>query len=139
MNLTDLEKHIRTVTAFEWCGQTVHFRKLTAEDHIALFGKLQSADTADGHAATAAFHVEVVARSWADESGELVANSDEGREKLRLVGFNDLVALGKLALKFNGYDEVDEKKSTAGPTCSPSDCAETLDPRTSTPTTSCPA
>ena len=135
MNLEELEKHILTVKAFDWCGKTVYLRKLNADDHIALFGKITSPeDAVSDKEATAQFHVELVARALATEAGELTADSDNGRAVLRRIGYDDLVALGKLVLEHNGYGE---KKSTAEPNSSPSASAETLDPRSSTPDTSC--
>ena len=129
-NLETLKKHIRTVTEVEWCGQTIRLRKLTTGDGLELFKNLR--DAGESRDAVTEFHVELAARSLADASGELEANSDEGRALLRQVGFDDLVELGNIVLRHNGYGG-DEKKSLPPTNCSPSSSAESLDPRSSTP------
>ena len=131
-NLETLKKHIRTVTEVEWCGLKVFLRKLSADDHLAIFGQVKAAG--ESREATVAMHVELVARTWANANGDLEADSDDGRATIRQIGFDDLVALGELVLANNGYGN--EKKSTAETSCSPLSSAETLDPRSSTPTTS---
>ena len=128
-NLETLKKHIRTVTEVEWCGQTIRLRKLTTGDGLELFKNLR--DAGESRDAVTEFHVELAARSLADASGELEANSDEGRALLRQVGFDDLVELGNIVLRHNGYG--DEKKSSAETNALPSSSAESLDPRSSTP------
>lgn len=129
MNLETLKKHIRTVTEFDWCGHKILLRKLTTGDGLELFKKLR--DSGDDRNATIDFHVELAARSLADASGELEANTPEGRELLKQVGFDDLIDLGNIVLRHNGYG--DEKKSSAPTSDLPSSSAATLDPPSSTP------
>lgn len=118
MNLDDLRKHVCAVTEAKWCGQQVWLRKLSAADHIELFGRIKAANEKplspdEDRAATLAFHVNLVARSWADENGTLLADSDEGRALLAQAGFAELVELGSQVLAISGYetDGAPEKKS----------------------------
>lgn len=118
MTLEALKAVGRQVTEKDWCGQKVYLRKLTAADHLAIFGKAkeEGAKELDPQAdreATVAFHIEIVSRSYADSEGNLIAQTEEGQAILRNdVGFYDLVALGDMILADNGFALKDaEKKS----------------------------
>lgn len=118
MNLESLKAIARQPKQFEWCGQQVWLRKLNAKDHVELFKKIgeEAAANLDPDAdreATVAFNLNIVARSLCDEQGNLIADSDEGREFLRSEpGFEDLAKLAELSLAHSGYDITKaEKKS----------------------------
>lgn len=129
MNLETLKQYLRTVTEFDWCGNKILLRKLSTADALAMFATLREAG--ESREAVIAFHVELAAKSLANEAGDLEFDNDEGRATLRQVGFDDLVALGEIVLKHNGYG--DEKKSGAQTSVSSSSSAESLDPHSSTP------
>lgn len=118
MNLNDLRKHVCAVTEAKWCGQQVWLRKLSAADHIELFGRIKAANEKplspdEDRAATLAFHVNLVARSVSDESGNLLLDDEEGRQLVALASFSELVELGSQVLAISGYqtDGAPEKKS----------------------------
>jgi hypothetical protein len=118
MNLEDLRKHVHAVKESRWCGQQVWLRKLSAADHIELFGRIKDASAQplspdEDRAATLAFHVNLVARSWCDESGALMVVSDEDRKLLAMASFTELCELGSQVLAYSGYqtDGAPEKKS----------------------------
>lgn len=128
MNLEDLKEHVRATKEFEWCGKAVRLRKLSAQDYMALFGRIRQEESKDrtpeeDQKATIEFHVEIVARTWAGDDGELQADSEEGRAALGTLPFDELLALGKLSLKHSGFDaDAGEQKKSDSPTpsCSPS-------------------
>lgn len=118
MNLEALKVIARQPKQFDWCGQQVWLRKLNARDHVELFKQIGKEaeverDAAADREATVAFNLNIVARSLCDEQGNLIADSDEGREFLRSEpGFEDLAKLAELALAHSGYDITKaEKKS----------------------------
>lgn len=114
MNLDDLKKHVRAVTAFEWCGKPIWLRKLSAKDHVDLFGRIKDEadkphDAATDKYATLTYHVTLAARSMADEQGNLLFDTEDGRQALEQVGFVELCELGEVILRHSGYDS--QKKS----------------------------
>jgi hypothetical protein len=114
MNLEELKKHVRAVTEFEWCGQKIWLRKLSAKDHLELLGRIKDEATKEhtpesSRQATLKYHVTVAARSVADDQGNLLFDTEEGRQTLEQVGFAELCELGELVLSHNGYGS--QKKS----------------------------
>lgn len=142
MNLEDLKAHSRATKEFEWCGKAVRLRKLSAQDYMALFGRIRQEESKDrtpeqDQQATIEFHVELVARTWAGDDGELQANSEEGRAALRTLPFDELLSFGRLSLKHSGFDPAagEQKKSDSPtPNCSPSISAAPSDTPASIPT-----
>lgn len=116
MNLEDLKGRKPTCQEFQWRGGPVWLRKLSAKDHVELFGRIKKADktldTDGDRMATVNFHVDLVSRSLCDEHGALLKDSSDVREFLMEgVGFSDLVELGAMALRYSGYDpDAPEKK-----------------------------
>jgi hypothetical protein len=114
MNLEALKKYTRTGTKFDWCGQKVLLRKLSAQDHLDLFGRLAKADAqpdpeAD-KAATVEFHINIVARTLVDADGSLQIANDASRAWLKNeVAYDDLCLLSELALKHSGYGGAEKK------------------------------
>lgn len=114
MNLEELKQHARKATEHDWAGRKVFLRKLSAQDHLDLFSRAKTADVlpdpeADRRA-TVEFHINVVARSLANEQCQLLINSDEDRRWLREdVDYDELVNLSELVLAHSGYKT--EKKS----------------------------
>jgi len=115
MNLEELKQHVRKATPHDWNGRQVFLRKLSAQDHLDLFGRAKNAETppdpeADRRA-TVEFHINVIARSLADESCQLLITNDEGRRWLREdVDWDDLLALSELVLTHSGFRT--EKKTS---------------------------
>lgn len=121
MNLESLKQRISTATPFKWRGETIHLRKIGAMDGAKMVAyveerKAQPTDAAKDRADTIDFHVTAISKSLADESGSLQVDSDEGRETLRQLPFDELVELGDLVLDHSGFALSDEKKSTSGTT-----------------------
>jgi hypothetical protein len=141
MNLESLQRHIKAVKEFEWRGHRVHLRKIGAKDGIALFATIRDLDgnprTEDeDRRDTLCFNASVVSKSLANESGELLFDSDEGRETLQQVNFYELSELSDLALAHSGKDG--QKKSLPDNSLTPIDSASNSDSGR-TPTTSSPA
>lgn len=119
MTLDDLKALCCAASEFQWCGRTIYLRKLSAKDHFALFDSVKADEAKDlspdeDRNAVLRHHVELASRTLAaSPSGELVADSDEGREALARLPFDDLVQLGRLVLSHSGYDVHAEKKSLA--------------------------
>jgi hypothetical protein len=112
MNLEELKNITRAVTSFDWCGRNVLLRKLSAQDHLDLFGKVTGEQPDNDRTATVEFHVSVVAKALSDEHGKLIADCDEGRTWLRTeVAYDDLTALGEIVLKHSGYGGAEKKTS----------------------------
>lgn len=116
MTLEELKSIVCTVGAYQWCGRTIHLRKLGAKDHIALFSAIKSdagkeLSPQEDHDAVLRHHVEMTARTLADEQGNLISDSDEGRKYLASLPFDDLVSLGVLVMSHSGYTTEPEKKS----------------------------
>lgn len=114
MNLEELKARVRAVEQLDWRGETIWLRKLSAKDGLELFGRIkavESDESRNDRDETLAFHVEIVARTLANEKGELVADSDEGRETLKALGFDELTELGTFALERSGFRENGQKKS----------------------------
>jgi hypothetical protein len=115
MNLEELKKYVRAATEYDWCGRKVSLRKLSAKDHLDIFGRAAAAETpADPETdklETAEFHISIVERALVDQNGALVVANDEGRQWLRNdVAFDDLIALSEMVLKHSGYGA--EKKTS---------------------------
>lgn len=114
MNLEALKKYTRAGTEYDWCGQKVLLRKLSAQDHLDLFGRAAKADAqpdpeAD-RAATVEFHINIVSRSLVNSDGELLIANDASRAWLRAeVAYDDLCLLSELALKHSGYGGAEKK------------------------------
>lgn len=117
MNLETLKARNAQAIAVEWNGETIYLRKLSARDGVAMMADIESKQktvTEDtDHAATVDFHSKVISKSVCDEHGNLTLDSDEGREALAAMGFDDLVSLGVLVLKTSGYatEEGEAKKN----------------------------
>lgn len=108
MNLEAIQKHLRTVTKMEWEGKVIYLRKIGAADGIEIFTSIKSLASEnrsphDDMTETMKFNAKVISKSLADESGELVLDSDEGRATLENMNFNELAELGELALRHSGY------------------------------------
>lgn len=118
MNLEDLKKLPRACKECDWRGVKVWLRKLSAQDHLELFGRIKQESEAprDYNAdrlATVEFHLNIVSRSLCSESGELLAASDAAGVREFLidgVSFDELIQLGDEVLAYSGYG-VPEKKS----------------------------
>lgn len=120
--MIDLKKHLRTVTKKEWCGQDVYLRKIGAKDGLALFSSIKQLATEnrkpeDDQIETLKFHANVVAKSLANEQGELLFDTEEGREQLQQVNFHELTELGTMALAHSGYGG--ETKKNLAPSAAP--------------------
>jgi hypothetical protein len=110
-----LKEYVRAGTEFDWCGQKVLLRKLSAQEHLDLFGKASSAeqpsDAEADRADTVAFHINIIANSLLNSDGTLAVTNDASRAVLRDdVAYDDLCLLSELALKHSGYG-AEQKKS----------------------------
>ena len=109
--LEELKHSVRAAKEFDWCGQKIWLRKLSAQDHLDLFGRIKAAET-DSREDTVAFHVSLVSRTLCDEGGELAAVGDAGKAFLMDgIAFDDLVALGEMSLAHSGYKTAEKKTS----------------------------
>lgn len=142
MSIEAFKKHVRAVTKFPWCGQELYLRKIGAKDGLELFTRIKDLASENrspdqDQIETLNFHANVVSKSVADESGELLFDSDEGRDTLKQINFGELTELGTLVLKHSGYGGGDAKKNSPPNNSSPTDSAlPSEETRQSTPTTS---
>lgn len=120
MNLEDLKSRKPTCQEFQWRGGPVWLRKLSAKDHVELFGRIKeesdkTLDTNGDRMATVNFHLDLVSRSLCDENGSLLKDTADVRAYLMDgVGFTELVDLGAMALRYSGYDpDAPEKKTNS--------------------------
>lgn len=140
MNLDDLKKHLKAATAYEWRGETIYFRKLGAKVGMELFARIKAlsgewVSERQDQDKTFDFHVDVVALTLSDAEGNLLCDTDEGRETLRNVNFVELTELGTLALQHSGFGE-NAKKNSAQSKEQPTDSALNSETQTApTPTT----
>jgi hypothetical protein len=114
MNLEDLQKYVRAGTEYDWCGQKVLLRKLSAQDHLDIFGKVASAepqpDAEADKAETVDFHINIISRSLVNKDGSPIVADDSVRAWLRTaIAFDDLCSLSQLALKHSGYGGAEKK------------------------------
>jgi hypothetical protein len=103
-------------TKFEWQGETVYLRKITARDGAALTARIvdlakQDLGAAQDLEATFEYHAGLVSKSLCDEHGTLLCDTDEGRESLKArLSFDLLEELANLVLQHNGFNR-DAKKN----------------------------
>jgi len=122
MNLDDLKKHISTATPFEWCAKQIHLRKLSAQDGLILFNRIKK-ETDEPHTPevdrekTLAFNADVASKTLADEAGDLLCDSDDGRALLKQMSFGELAELSEIALRHSGYGGDEKKANAAGVLC----------------------
>jgi hypothetical protein len=91
------------VAAYEWMGETVHFRRLSAASWISLQSlATPEADTDPMKGVN--FYVELIAATLCNSQGVTECDTSEGRESLRQLGLKELQSLGELSLKHSGLD-----------------------------------
>lgn len=129
MTLAELKKRPPAVKQVEWRGGPVWLRKLSAKDHLELFGRIkqEAAKETDYDAdrlATVEFHIDTAIRSLCNEAGVLLKDSEDVRSFLiEGVAFDELIALGKLVLSHSGYDTDEKKTNSVGTKDSPTSSA----------------
>jgi hypothetical protein len=115
MNLETLKQRNARATPIEWNGETIYLRKISARDGAMLLSEITAKakavgdGQADDHAETIAYHAKVVSKAMCDASGTLTLDTDEGREALQSLAFEELVSLGELVLANNGFAEPAKK------------------------------
>lgn len=142
MSIEAFKNRVRAVTKVEWCGEQLHLRKIGAKDGLELFTRItglaaENRGSDEDRIETLNFHANVVSKSVASESGDLLFDTDEGRDTLKQINFQELTELGTLVLKHSGYGGGDAKKNLVQSNSSPIDSALPLEEKPeSTPTTS---
>jgi len=106
-----------SVGAYEWNGETVHFRRLSAGSWVAIQAltaqvagepkadeetKADEEPKVEDPAKAISFYVELIAITLCDSQGLAECDSDEGRKILRQLSMADLQSLGSLSLKHSG-------------------------------------
>lgn len=89
------------VGAYEWNGETVHFRKLSAGKWLAI-QSLASTEADNDPAKAVAFYVELLAATLCSSQGTTECESESGREALQQLSMGELQSLGSLSLAHNG-------------------------------------
>lgn len=110
MNLEELKAKVREVNDYEWCGKKVWLRKIGASDGVLLNRIIRGkvVDVANGtpdEASTVDYHATLISKSYANEAGDLIWDTEEAREVLRQLNPVDLFELGDLVLKHSNYGE----------------------------------
>jgi hypothetical protein len=109
MNLETLKARNAKPIAKEWNGETVYLRKLSARDGAAMMDDIEQKKAAvtpeNDSKLTIEFHAKAISKSVCDECGNLTLDTDEGRETLAALPFDDLVSLGVLVLETSGMSE----------------------------------
>ena len=106
------EKIANPIRSYDWDGETVYFRRVSAREWIAMQPKVIAAqaaqDAGDGEGVDVqSFYVEVVATCACDAGGNPLAPP---HEELNQLGFYDLKELAEVALEHNGAKH-DQKKT----------------------------
>lgn len=90
-----------SVGSYEWNGETVYFRRLSAASWISL-QSLATPEADNDPMKGVTFYVELIAATLCNSQGVTECDSGEGREALRQLGFKELQSLGELSLKHSG-------------------------------------
>lgn len=89
------------VGGYEWNGETVHFKRLSAGDFIAV-KSLATPEADTDEKAGVEFYVQLLSVTLCTPQGVCECNSDEGRNTLQQLSLSDLQSLGQLSLKHSG-------------------------------------